>query len=422
ALALLPAVDGLPLAAYLAMLSLLFGGLLSVPVLVRLLGRLLLAPRSAGRLLLRERAREHAGEAAQTLAGVLVALALSVAMLVMVTSFRGSLNDWLRQMLPADLYVRSGLRAEPGERAPLPPRFVEAVRASGLAERVEVQRSRRLVWEGRELALLARPLPDERRLPLAGPLGAAPAPGLTPLYVNEALRDQAGLRPGQRLDLPGLTPGFVRGIWRDYSRQSGAVLMRHADYRRAGGDATVTELYLWLSPGADLDAIQSGLRALAADPDDIELAAGGELLALSLRLFDRSFAVTYWLQAIALGLGLVGVAAALSAQVLARRREFGLLRHLGFTQGQILRLLLAETALYSAAGAMLGLLLGLGISAVLVFVVNPQSFHWSMDLALPWPRLAALLAATLAAALLTAWLSGRRVGRQDAVQAVKEDW
>ncbi|MFZ8360689.1 FtsX-like permease family protein, partial [Staphylococcus aureus] len=79
------------------------------------------------------------------------------------------------------------------------------------------------------------------------------------------------------------------------------------------------------------------------------------------------------------------------AQALARRREFGLLRHLGLSRRQLMRLLLLEAGLQSGAGALAGLALGLGLSAVLVFVVNPQSFHWSMDMHLPLGRLAALL-------------------------------
>jgi putative ABC transport system permease protein len=141
-----------------------------------------------------------------------------------------------------------------------------------------------------------------------------------------------------------------------------------------------------------------------------------------LRIFDRSFAVTYWLQAVAIGIGLFGVAASFSAQVLARRKEFGLLQHLGFTRAQVLAVVTGEGIAWTAAGALLGVVLGLAVSVVLVHVVNPQSFHWTMDLLLPWLRLAVLSAAVIAAGTLTAVLAGRAaVGRQ-AVLAVKEDW
>jgi putative ABC transport system permease protein len=143
---------------------------------------------------------------------------------------------------------------------------------------------------------------------------------------------------------------------------------------------------------------------------------------VSLRIFDRSFAVTYWLQAVAIGIGLFGVAASFSAQVLARRKEFGLLQHLGLTRRQILAVVAGEGAAWTLIGALAGLALGLGVAVVLVHVVNPQSFHWTMDLLLPWARLLALCIAVIVAGTVTAWAAGRAAAGRDAVLAVKEDW
>ncbi len=108
--------------------------------------------------------------------------------------------------------------------------------------------------------------------------------------------------------------------------------------------------------------------------------------------------------------------------MLARRKEFGLLAHLGLTRRQILTLVAGEGAAWTLAGALAGLGLGLAVSLVLVHVVNPQSFHWTMDLALPWARLLALCAAVILAGTVTAWLAGRAAAGRDAVLAVKEDW
>src|SRR5262249_3654327 len=104
------------------------------------------------------------------------------------------------------------------------------------------------------------------------------------------------------------------------------------------------------------------------------------------------------------------------------RKEFGLLAHLGFTRAQVVGVVAGEGAAWTAAGALLGLALGLVVSIVLVHVVNPQSFHWTMDLLVPWARLAALCAAVLAAGTATAAISGRAAASRDAVLAVKEDW
>jgi len=201
--------------------------------------------------------------------------------------------------------------------------------------------------------------------------------------------------------------------------------MDRADYLRLGGDPRVSDLALHLTDGADEDTVRERIRELARQQGAeglIDFASAGEIRATSLRIFDRSFAVTYWLQAVAIGIGLFGVAASFSAQVLARRKEFGLLAHLGLTRRQILGVVALEGLAWTSLGALAGLALGLAVSVVLVHVVNPQSFHWTMDMALPWARLLALCAAVVVAGTVTAWLAGRAAAGRDAVQAVKEDW
>ncbi|NVO07668.1 MAG: ABC transporter permease, partial [Rhodoferax sp.] len=210
----------------------------------------------------------------------------------------------------------------------------------------------------------------------------------------------------------------------------GTIAMDTADYVRLSSDRRVNDLALWLAPDAPLQAVEQALRDLAdqgAEPGTgagalLEFSSATQIRATTLRIFDRSFAVTYWLQAVAVGIGLFGVAASFSAQVLARRKEFGLLAHLGLTRRQILRVVAAEGAAWTALGAIAGLALGLAVAVVLVHVVNPQSFHWSMELSLPWLRLLALAASVVLAGTLTAWLAGQAAAGHDAVMAVKEDW
>ena len=143
---------------------------------------------------------------------------------------------------------------------------------------------------------------------------------------------------------------------------------------------------------------------------------------LALQMFDRSFAITYALEAIAIIIGLAGVAATFSAQTLARTREFGMLRHIGVTRRQIGGMLAAEGALLGLIGGMAGIALGLAMAQVLIHVVNPQSFHWTMDTQMPWRLLLSLVPALVVAAAGAAVLAGRRALSADAVRAVREDW
>jgi putative ABC transport system permease protein len=286
-------------------------------------------------------------------------------------------------------------------------------------------------------------------LPLVGDPLPVP-PGLIAIYVSEPMLDLYNARPGTLfaplsesfralapaapaqaaidsgvVQAPATAPRFyVAGVWRDYARQFGAIAIDQRDFEALTGDRRINDVALWLSPGASEAAVQQAVRALTqtGSAELIEFASSGQIRATSLKIFDRSFAVTYWLQAVAIAIGLFGVAASFSAQVLARRKEFGLLTHLGLTRRQILALVAGEGAAWTLAGAIAGLALGLAVALVLVHVVNPQSFHWTMDLALPWPRLLALCSAVVLAGTVTAWLAGRAAAGRDAVLAVKEDW
>ena len=425
-LAFCPPLFGLPLAAYVSVACLLLGGISCVPAAVAALLKTLPSAQHPLTLLAVERARHQRHVATIAVAGVVASLALSVALTVMVASFRESVTRWLDTVLPADLYVRGAASTAAGDTVFLAPAFVRAVAQLGGVARLDTQRVTQVQLDPARpaVALIARPVTDAATtLPLVGELLPA-TPGTVAVYVSEAFAILYGAKPGTQVQLPlpdgRVQPLRVRGVWRDYLRQQGSLLLDAADYRRLSGDERVNDLALWLKPGASLSAVQSEIIRLAGNA--VEFAAAGEIRTASLRIFDRSFAVTYWLQAVAIAIGLFGVAASFSSQVLARRKEFGLLAHLGLTRAQIVTVVAAEGAVWTAAGALLGLALGLAVSVVLVHVVNPQSFHWTMELLLPWLHLAVLCAAVVLAGTATAWFAARTLAQGDMALAVKEDW
>ena len=452
-LAMLPPLFGIPLAAYVSVALLLVGGITALPWLITLLYDRL-SPWARHRLLpllAVERARRVRESAAVAVSGVVASLSLAVALTVMVASFRDSVTQWLDVVLPADLYVRSTLSASASDAAYFSPGFVQALAKLPGVARVGTLRTTQLLLDPAKPAvtLIARAIDDPAKtLPLVGPALPVPA-GQVGIYVSEAMVDLYDARPGSvfkpllqafsafpqvgRADaaidsiantLPPVF--FVAGVWRDYARQFGAITLAQLDFERLSGDRRVNDLALWLN-GALPDAeVQQAIRALADQQTGsgalLEMASVSQIRATSLKIFDRSFAVTYWLQGVAIAIGLFGVAASFSAQVLARRKEFGLLAHLGLTRRQILAVVAGEGMAWTVIGAVAGLALGLAVSMVLVFVVNPQSFHWTMDLQIPWLRLLLLCAAVVLAGTLTAWLAGRAAAGKDAVLAVKEDW
>ena len=433
ACAFAPPVFELPLFGYFAVALLLIGGIGLMPRLAassfRLLNRLQLRRPSAAQSpvlnLALARLANAPGQASIALGGVLASFSLMVAMGIMVASFRVSVDDWILHILPADLYVRT---ASGGNTGGLGDREQAAISSLPGVSQSAFLRTRPLTLDPARpaITLIARDIDATdpgRLLALVGTNTPAPA-GELPVWVSEAMTDLYGVHTGQRLELPlgGRKQGFfVAGVWRDYANQSGSVVVRLADYRRLTGDATVTDAALWAAKGVPTDAVAARLRALPFGAT-LQLASPGEIRAASLRIFDRSFAVTYLLEAIAIAIGLSGVAATFSAQTLARAREFGMLRHVGVSRGQVLRILALEGGSLTVLGVATGFVLGLLISLILVYVVNPQSFHWTMQLHLPWPLLGSVAAVLVGASVATALISGRYALSGGPVRAVREDW
>jgi putative ABC transport system permease protein len=421
-----PPIDGLPLAGYTAIACLLVGALLLLPwlasqALVRVPTPVPFAPALALAQL-----RGAPGQVAVSLASIVAAVSLMVSMAIMVTSFRTSLDAWLGRVLPAELYFRTPA-ADSAFLAPADRARIEQL--DGVA-RVEFMREEQLLLDAARprVVLLARPLVERdaaTRLPLVEPPRTRPPGAPPPAWVNEAMVDLFDFRPGRVVTLPiagRAVPFFVAGVWRDYGRPHGAVQIEEATWVALTGDRSATNGAVWLAPGAHAAAVRDAIRETVPGGDRLEIALPGEIRALSLAAFDRTFAVTYALELAAVAIGLMGLSSAFGALVVARRREFGVLRHLGMTRRQVGAMLATEGAATAGLGVGVGTALGAAISLILIYVVNRQSFHWGMELAVPWGNLALFGVAVVALATVTAMLSGRQAMGADAVRAVKEDW
>lgn len=425
----LPPVGDLPVFGYLAVALLLIGGIALMPRLAALVfGALARYARGAVATLAMARLARAPNQASIALGGVLSSFSLMVAMAIMVASFRVSVDDWLLRLLQADLYVRA---AASGNTATFEAAEQQAIAGLPGVARADFSRFSQLSLDPARPAvtLIARPIDiadPGKTVPLTGNLLAPDQlpSGVLPVWASEAMVDLYGYALGERVTLPlgGQAHEFmVAGIWRDYARQTGALQMRLEDYRALTGDRSVNDAALWLEPGVDAEQAASSLRELPFGAG-LVLSQPGEIRAQSLKIFDRSFAVTYLLEAVAIVIGVFGIAATFSAQALARSREFGMLRHVGVTRRQILAMLGAEGGLLCAIGIAAGFALGFAISLILVFIVNPQSFHWTMRLSMPWGLLAGVAALLLASGALTALVAGRHAISGSAVRAVREDW
>lgn len=423
---LMPPIAGLPLPGFIAIALLMIGAVIAMPSIVRMVLRHAPFARAMPYQIAIAQIAGTARYATLSVSAILVSFSLMVSMAIMVTSFRTSLDEWTQRILPADVYVRLGYV---GQSAHLDPRTVRRLGHLPGVAHFETGRFARaqLALDKPPVTMIAR---SEDHVSIASTLwviesAASQSRGVaTPAWVSEAAADLFGIHAGDAFELSVAghsLPAFAAGIWRDYEHQNGAVVIGSADYLRVTGDTGVNTVSLWLQPGTDAHSLENAIRDLLP-ATQYDLRTPPDLRKLSLQAFDRTFAITYLLELVAVLIGLFGIAAGISAQVLARRGEFGVLRHLGFTRAQIATMLAIEGALLGAVGVLVGLITGGGVGLILIYVVNRQSFHWSMDLAAPGWLLTALSAVLIAAAAGIAVVSGRQAMSADVVKAVKEDW
>lgn len=417
-----PAVADLPLWGYFACLCAIAAMALLVPLLLRgtalglrgLLGRL---AGIEGRLAASQiRASTH--RLSVSVAALAVSLALTVAIAVMVGSFRQTVLYWVGQSLGADLYVRPGTPP----RSQRPPTFstatLDLLRGHPAVLAFDGYRSLDLPFRDRVVKLgtgdfgiqvehgrvALKTAGDARRI-----LRLASAAG--EVLASESFALRFGVREGDSVSLPtprGEQSFRVAALFYDYSNDSGTLTMDQRTFERWFGESRPTHVALYLQPGADPEAVREDLLQRLDGRGMVAIFTNAGLRAEVLRIFDSTFAITWALEIIAILVAMAGVAATMTTLVLERRDEIRLLRLAGAEVRQVRRTILIESGLLGAVSQALGLGVGLLLSLVLIHVINPQSFGWSIQLHVPWGFLAGATVLTVLGTVLAGLWPARR--------------
>ena len=241
-LALLGPVNGRPLFGYLSSFMTIIGAALCVPAVVYGLTRLLRSP--LRRILGIEGLLAHANLSAAiprlsiSIAALAVALSMTVAVVVMIGSFRDTVVYWVGQTLQADLFIGPGVRPTVGSEQTMSPEVVEAVRAHPDVEALDSARNFDFVYHdnlvvlgagnfdvvlSRGALLFKEPSDGREALRRAMKTGE-------PVIVSEAFASKYGTQPGDvlTLDTPVGPSAFpVAAVYYDYAVERGVIIMDH---------------------------------------------------------------------------------------------------------------------------------------------------------------------------------------------------
>jgi putative ABC transport system permease protein len=391
-----PAVADKPLLGYLAAILLVVASALAMPAFVdaltlcssKLLGRLLgveamLASRSLAASLRRT----------SVLVGALsTAIAMMTAVGIMVGSFRQTVMIWMSGQLPADLYLRPAGSAAADRHPTLSPGLAEELAKVPGVVAVDRLRAYEISFEDMPATLASADLSVRRSDPHSDFLSGrskeqvlAELRDSNAVIVSEPFAYKHHLKAGDSVTLSlGETQASFRiaDIYYDYSSERGNILMDRKTMLRYLPDPAPSNLAIYVSPDARLETVRAEIDKATAG-HRVLMFSNRDLRAEAIRIFDRTFAITYALEAVAVIVAVMGIAGALLALVIDRRRELGLLRFLGAATGQVRKLILVEAGLLGLLANLAGLALGFALSLILIFVINKQSFGWTIRF--HWP-------------------------------------
>jgi len=364
---------------------------------------------------------------------VVAALATAIAMMVsvatMVGSFRETVQVWLVSQLGADIYMRGAGPATAGIFPAMDTRIPDLVRAiPGVAD-VDVFHAFPFRYEGTQATLGAGVMDIVRRKKtlrfMTGDsdtiLGSLA--GQDRAIVSEPFSNKHNVKVGDVLTIAlGESPVklTVVGIYFDYSNDRGLVIVDRSTLLRYLPEQPLTNVAVYVRPGSDAVKIRHEIEEAVADYP-VLVAPNKVLREGAIRIFDRTFSVTWALEGIAIIVAMLGAANALLALVLDRRREIGLIRYLGGSQGQVRAMILTEAGLLGLLANVLGLVLGIALSLVLIFVINKQSFGWTIQFHPPVGLLAGALALVWFMTILAGVYPARFATRIEPSDAVRSE-
>ena len=410
-----PAVAGKPLFGYVAALLLVVASALAIPALSdallrvsarginRILGvEALLASRSLSASLLRT----------SVLVGALsTAIAMMTAVGIMVGSFRETVVAWMGDQLPADLYVRAAGTPAADRHPTLAVEVAGEIAGLPGVAAVNQMREYEIDVDGMPATLGGIDLDVLRAYHSTDFLSGrgtnqvlAELRGANTVVVSEPFANKRHLRAGDQvnLDLGEARPSLrIIDVYYDYSSERGFVLMDRNTLLRYLPDPKPSSLAVYLAPDASPETVRREIEQASGD-HHILVFSDRDLRGEALRIFDRTFAITYALEAVAVIVAVMGVAGALLALVIDRRREYGVLRFLGASAAQIRRWILIESGLVGLLSNLAGVALGFALSLILVFVINKQSFGWTIRF--HWP--VAVLVGALSVVFVATVLAG----------------
>jgi putative ABC transport system permease protein len=360
-----------------------------------------------------------------TIAALGSAAAMLVSVSIMIFSFRSTVDRWINRRLVADLFITSTQNEIAGFQNFISPDLIAFLGHLRSIDGVDTYRDYEAESNGSPIALGVVQGTGRNRPQFVGNADAQKLQrwhDVDTVIVSEPLAQRFKLREGQSLLLTtpmGPKPFMVAGIFYDYTRDSGLLLMQRANFEKYWHDPRVHSIAVYLKGGAAPQRVIEQIRSGYPNAKAYAIRSNRELKGDVDRIFDQTFAVTYLLRGIATVVAVIGITLNLTVLVKERERELAILRAVGTSIWQIAGLVLAEAFLLATLAIAIGIVAGCALAVVLTEVINRTFFGWTIPLQIPWEQLGSIPLVLLPIALLAGLVPAIQAGRTAIVEAIR---
>jgi len=427
-----PPVNGLPLFGFVAAFLILAGFSFLTPASVILVNRALAPGLAALFKIEGKMASRYLGRSlnrsAVAIASLMTALAMLISISIMILSFRQTVVTWTEQIIVADLYISPAVRLT-GQRSSLPEELVESL--PELPGFVAMERLREIPFRINEVPVLL----DVTDLEVKARLGRVMfrrgsseeildrCRQLNQVSISEVLANRLGLGEGDQLELPtpkGIQSLLIAGVFYDYRTEGGMVIMDRSTFHRYWPEERrYTSVGVYLEPGTSLDQARAFIRKQLRRSQEIFITSNRELRQEILRIFDQTFSITYALQVIAIVVAIFGIVNTLILLVIERERDIGVLKAVGASNQQVQKMTLLEAGLMGLISFVLGAINGVLLSLLLIFVINKQSFGWTIQFSVPVAMFGKTLILVIVCALVAGLFPARAAARKNVSEVMR---
>lgn len=362
------------------------------------------------------------------IAALALAVAATVGVGTMVSSFRTTVIDWLETRLNADVFISAPSLISRRNDAVLNEDILDKIRAIDEVKDLNFYREVELFQEGKRYHLLASGLSKRSysgfEFKEGDPAEAWKGFEAGDIFVSEPFAYKNDLTVGDMLSLKtdkGMREFRVAGVYYDYASDQGLITIQYKHFKEFWNVEGYSGISVFVKDENSIGIVKDKIQSLDTGGQQLVVRTYKYLRDSSVEIFDRTFLIAKVLQLLSIIVAFIGILSSLMSLQLERRRELGILRANGLLPSQLFLMVNLQTLLMGFTAGLIALPLGNILAAILIYIINKRSFGWTMQFEILPGILAEAMILSITAALLAGLYPGYKMSKTSPSNALREE-